>query len=101
MSAGRRRYRMLDEETKQDAVATAITCIEAGDSFTAACAAVAAQLDVSETAVRGWVNASGLRPRPSWEVAHRLQQQLAAATELTRRLEARMERSIPGTGPQR
>ncbi|MGW4336624.1 hypothetical protein ACWEK5_28010 [Rhodococcus koreensis] len=82
----RRRYRVVDDETKAAAVATAITCIEDGDSFTAACAAVAGQLDVSETAVRGWVNASGLRPQPSWTVVTRLRAELAAATELNRRL---------------
>lgn len=97
MTNVRRRYRIVDEETKAAAVATAVKCIEAGTSFTAACSAVAEQLDVSETAVRGWVNASGLRPQPSWEVVHRLQLRLEAATELTRRLAA--GRSGPGQEP--
>ncbi|WP_072691476.1 hypothetical protein [Rhodococcus marinonascens] len=82
----RRRYRIVDDQAKDDAVATAIKSIEAGTSFTAACAAVATQLDVSATAVRAWVNASGLRPQPSWDVVSRLRADLAAATELNRRL---------------
>lgn len=90
MRAERRRYRIVDEDSKADAIATAVRSIEAGDSFTAACAAVAKALDVSETAVRGWVNASGLRPQPSLEVVRRLELELAAATELTRRREARL-----------
>jgi transposase-like protein len=88
MTNVRRRYRLVDEETKAAAVATAVKCIEEGTSFTAACSAVAEQVDVSETAVRGWVNASGLRPQPSWDVVRQLQLQLEAATELTRRLTA-------------
>lgn len=86
----RRRYRIVDEDTKSDAIATAVRCIEAGDSFTSACASVAKVLDVSATTVRSWVNASGRRPQPSWEVVRRLELELAAATELTRRLDARL-----------
>lgn len=96
MNTERRRYRIVDEDTKSDAIATAVRCIKAGDSFTAACAAVADVLDVSATTVRGWVNASGLRPQPSWEVVRRLELELAAATELNRRRDARL-----GVGGQR
>ncbi|MGG7104570.1 hypothetical protein [Rhodococcus sp. 24CO] len=96
MSKVRRRYRIVDENIKDAAIGTAVKSIKAGESFTAACAAVADVLDVSDSAVRSWVNASGLRPQPSWEVARKLQTQLDAATELTRRLEARL-----GTGTQR
>ncbi|WP_016885098.1 MULTISPECIES: hypothetical protein [unclassified Rhodococcus (in: high G+C Gram-positive bacteria)] len=98
MTAARRRYRVVDDQTKADAVATAIKCIEGGDSFTASCAAVAAQLDVSETAVRSWVNASGQRPQPSWTVVSRLRADLAAATELNRRLVNRYAPADCGMG---
>lgn len=90
MRPERRRYRMIDEDSRADAIATVVHSIEAGDTFTSACAAVAKVLDVSETAVRGWVNASGQRPQPSWVVARKLELELSAATELTRRLEARL-----------
>ena len=91
MSRTRRRYRIVDDQTRIDAVGTALQRIEAGDSFTAACRAIATQLDVSESAVRGWVNDSGKRPEPTWDEVIKLRVELDAATELIRRLSARRE----------
>lgn len=90
MTAARRRYRVVDEVTRVDAVETVLTSITGGRSFTAACRAVARQIDVSETAVRKWVNDSGRRPQPAWDVVVDLRGQLEAATELNRRMAARL-----------
>lgn len=89
MSAGRRRYRVVDEDTRHAAVATVIAQIEAGRTFTSPCAHVAEQIDVSGTAVRGWVNASGLRPRPAWDEVLELRARLDTALALNRRLSRR------------
>ena len=83
-----RRYRLVDEQTRADAVATVLSRIRSGDSFTSACKAVSAQIDVSASAVREWVNESGERPQPNWDTVIRLRAELAAATELNRRLSA-------------
>lgn len=95
MSRTRRRYRIVDDQTRIDAIGTALQRIEAGDSFTAACRAIATQLDVSESAVRGWVNDSGKRPEPTWDEVIKLRVELDAATELIRRLSARLEGRQP------
>ena len=95
MTTGRRRYRVVDAGTRTDAVDTALTAISTGLSFTAACRAVARQVDVSETAVRKWVNDSGRRPQPSWDVVVDLRGQLEAATELNRRMAARLTQVGP------
>lgn len=90
-SDSRRRYRMVDPETREDSISTAVLLIEGGSSFTAACRAVAEQVGVSDTAVRKWVNDSGKRPVPTGEAFLELQEKLRAATELNRRLSARLE----------
>lgn len=101
MSKDRRRYRIVAADTKAVAVDTVVEAIKAGDSFTSTTEAVAEALDVSATTVRAWVNASGRRPRPSWEVARKLERQLNAANELSRRLEARLAAGFGGTGADR
>ncbi|NRI68785.1 hypothetical protein FEZ60_25015 [Rhodococcus sp. MS16] len=86
----RRRYRIVDDATREDAIATVLKFMDAGDSFTAACRAVSAQIDVSFSAVRTWVNDSGQRAQqPTWEEVERLRRELAAATELYQRAIAR------------
>ncbi|UIR39709.1 hypothetical protein LZP97_26360 (plasmid) [Rhodococcus sp. DMF-1] len=72
----RRRYTLVDDLTREAAIEAVLARMEAGDSFTAATRAAAAQLDVAETTVRGWVTRSGRRPaapnamsppsKPSW-----------------------------------
>lgn len=90
MTATRRRYRVVDDGTHADAVDTVLDRIGAGDSFTSACRAVATQIDMSETAVRTWVNDSGRRPRPLRDKVIELRRQLEAATDLNRRLADRL-----------
>ncbi|MFD4183917.1 hypothetical protein [Rhodococcus sp. NPDC058514] len=90
MTTTRRRYRIVSDEAKTAAVDTVIDRISNGDSFTSACRAVGTQLEVSQTAVRSWVNDSGRRPEPSWDRVRSLEAQLAAATDLNRRLAARL-----------
>ncbi|TYQ00858.1 UNVERIFIED_ORG: hypothetical protein FNL38_11172 [Nocardia globerula] len=94
MMSTRRRYRIVDDATREDAIATVLDLIDKGDSFTAACRAVSTQIDVSFSAVRTWVNDSGQRAQqPTWEEVERLQRELAVATELYRRASARNLRS--------
>lgn len=89
MTDERRRYTVVDDDTRDAAVRAVVTRIEAGDSFTAAARAAANQLDVSETTVRSWVNKSGQRPlRTAKEVAA-LETELAMARELNRALVAK------------
>lgn len=85
----RRRYRIVDEATRADAIATVVKLIDDGDSFTSACRAVGTQIDVSPTAVRTWVNDSGQRSQPTWEEIVKLRTERDAATELYRRMVAR------------
>ncbi|MHC3370850.1 hypothetical protein ACYAFX_28520 (plasmid) [Rhodococcus aetherivorans] len=56
---GRRRYTVVDDLTREAAIEAVLQRMQAGDSFTSATRAAAAQLDVAETTVRGWVNRSG------------------------------------------
>ena len=92
----RKVYTIVDDATREDAVATVLKFIEEGDSFTAACRAVAAQIGVSFSAVRTWVTDSGLRTQPTWEEVERLRMELAAANELYRRAAARNRTSPTG-----
>lgn len=84
----RRRYRIVDDTARDAAIGTVCAAIAKGTSFTAACRAVAEQLDVAETTVRGWVNNSGRRPDVDFGQLVALRQALAAATELNLRLSA-------------
>ncbi|MGV9948797.1 hypothetical protein [Rhodococcus aetherivorans] len=83
---GRRRYTLVDERTREAVIEAVIARIEAGDSFTAAARAAAAQLDVAETTVRGWVTRSGRRPRRTPQEVAALEAELALAQELNRAL---------------
>lgn len=85
-TAPRRRYRMVSADTRAAAVETAVAQIEGGSTFTAACRHVAEQVGVSETAVRHWVNASGRRPRGTWDEVVELRASLQAALRLNRQL---------------
>ncbi|MCW4356159.1 hypothetical protein ONR57_22900 [Hoyosella sp. YIM 151337] len=87
----KRRYRLTDDDTKQAAVDTVVAQIQRGTSFTAACRAVAEQIDVSEQAVRTWVNRSGRRPRAAWDEVIDLRARLEAALHLNRRLQQQPE----------
>lgn len=86
MNADRRRYTVVDDDTREAAVLAVVARIEAGDSFTAAARAAAAQLEVAETTVRAWVNRSGLRPRRTEEKVAALETELATVRELNRLL---------------
>ena len=86
--ADRRKYRLVDDETRDAAIGTVCTAIEDGTSFTAACAVVAAHIGVAATTVRGWVNDSGRRPRTDYDEVLELRRALAAAAELNHRLAA-------------
>ncbi|MDO1481795.1 hypothetical protein [Rhodococcus ruber] len=83
---GRRRYTLVDDRTREAAIETVLQRMQAGDSFTAATRAAAAQLDVAETTVRGWVNRSGRRPRRTERDVAALEAELAMAQELNRAL---------------
>nr|WP_249277143.1 MULTISPECIES: hypothetical protein [unclassified Rhodococcus (in: high G+C Gram-positive bacteria)] len=91
----RRKYRLVDDETRDAAIGTVCTAIEQGTSFTAACAVVAAHIGVAATTVRGWVNDSGRRPRTDYDEVLELRRALAAAAELNHRLAA--GRDTPST----
>ncbi|AUM20189.1 hypothetical protein [Rhodococcus ruber] len=83
---GTRRYTLVDERTREAAIEAVLQRMQAGDSFTAATRAAAAQLDVAETTVRGWVNRSGRRPRRTARDVAALEAELAMAQELNRAL---------------
>ena len=83
---GRRRYTLVGERTREAAIEAVLQRMQAGDSFTAATRAAAAQLDVAETTVRGWVNRSGRRPRRTERDVAALEAELALARELNRAL---------------
>ncbi|WP_048774287.1 hypothetical protein [Rhodococcus ruber] len=83
---GTRRYTLVDELTREAAIETVLGRMQAGDSFTAATRAAAAQLEVAETTVRGWVNRSGRRPRRTARDVAALEAELAMAQELNRAL---------------
>ena len=85
----RRKYRLVNDETRDAAIGTVCAAIERGTSFTASCRVVAQHLDVAETTVRGWVNDSGRRPRADFEHILELRRALDAAAELNHRLSAR------------
>lgn len=87
----RRKYRLVDDDTRDAAIGTVCTAIEQGTSFTAACAVVAAHIGVAATTVRGWVNDSGRRPRTDYDEVLELRRALAAAAELNHRLAAGRE----------
>ncbi|MEH6822266.1 MAG: hypothetical protein V7706_20270 [Dietzia psychralcaliphila] len=94
----RRKYRIVDDATREAAIGTVCGAIERGTSFTAACKVVAQHLDVAETTVRGWVNDSGRRPRADFEQVLELRRALEAAAELNHRLSAgRTSGSMFGT----
>lgn len=82
----RRRYTVVDDLTREAAIEAVLQRMQAGDSFTAATRAAAAQLDVAETTVRGWVNRSGRRPRRTEREVAALEAELALAQELNRAL---------------
>ncbi len=83
---GRRRYTLVDERTREAAIEAVLGRMQAGASFTAATRAAAAQLEVAETTVRGWVNRSGRRPRRTPQEVAALEAELALAQELNRAL---------------
>ncbi|QQM55686.1 hypothetical protein [Rhodococcus pyridinivorans] len=83
---GRRRYTLVDDLTREAAIETVLGRMKAGVSFTAATRAAAAQLDVAETTVRGWVNRSGRRPRRTPQEVAALEAELVLAQELNRAL---------------
>lgn len=89
MTYERRRYNVVDDDTRDAAVRAVVARIEAGDSFTAAARAASKQLDVSETTVRAWGNRSGLRPRRTAKEVAALETELAMARELNRVLIAK------------
>lgn len=92
MTSERRRYVVVDDDTRDAAIRAVVTRIRAGDSFTAAARAAAKQLDVAETTVRSWVNRSGLRPRRTVKEVAALETELAMARELNRALVAKYGR---------
>ncbi|UPK66428.1 hypothetical protein MYP14_25475 (plasmid) [Rhodococcus pyridinivorans] len=83
---GRRRYTVVDDLTREATIEAVLGRMKAGDSFTAATRAAAAQLDVAETTVRSWVNRSGRRPRRTERDVAALEAELALAQELNRAL---------------
>ncbi|WP_330767000.1 hypothetical protein [Rhodococcus sp. M8-35] len=83
---GSRRYTVVDDVTREAAIEAVLGRMQAGDSFTAATRAAAAQLDVAETTVRGWVTRSGRRPRRTARDVAALEAELALARELNRAL---------------
>ncbi|WP_416063832.1 hypothetical protein [Rhodococcus indonesiensis] len=83
---GRRRYTLVDDLTREAAIEAVLQRMQAGDSFTAATRAAAAQLEVAETTVRGWVTRSGRRPRRTERDVAALEAELALAQELNRAL---------------
>ncbi|MGW4482100.1 hypothetical protein [Rhodococcus triatomae] len=96
MTDQRRRYIVIDDDTRDATIRAVITRIQAGDSFTAAAREAATQLDVAETTVRSWVNRSGQRPRKTAEEVAALETELAMARELNRALVAKY---AAGEGP--
>lgn len=83
---GTRRYTLVDDLTREAAIEAVLQRMQAGDSFTAATRAAAAQLEVAETTVRGWVTRSGRRPRRTERDVAALEAELALAQELNRAL---------------